>query len=69
MESRKLVDVINHPRSVVELYLSDDATQVIEVKCMSGNQVKEYCTPVEHFLKRKEVPRRLKNKLALALVR
>ncbi len=63
----KLVEVINNSRSVIELYLSDDCTQVREVKCLSDNRVKEYSYPIDVFFRKREVPRHLKNKVAIAM--
>lgn len=66
---KRLVEVINHPKSIVELYLSDDCSQVTEVKCLTENRVKEYSYPVDAFFKRTEVPREIKNKIAIAMTR
>ncbi len=66
---KRLVEVINHPKSVVELYLSDDCSQVTEVKCLPENRVKEYCYTTDDFFKRAGVPRSVKNKLAIAMSR
>lgn len=63
----KLIEVINNPRSVVELYLSDDCSSITEVKCLSDNRVKEYTYPVDSFFRRTGVSRELKNKIALAM--
>jgi hypothetical protein len=65
--NHKLIEVINHPRSVVELYLSQDGTQIIEVKCLTENRVKQYAYPIEAFFKRPGTSRQLKNKIALAM--
>ncbi len=64
----KLIAVTNHSRSVVELYLSQDCSQIIEVKCLSDNRVKEYTYPVETYFKRTGITKSLKNKIALAMV-
>ncbi|MFT4772595.1 MAG: hypothetical protein ACI9D1_002634, partial [Cryomorphaceae bacterium] len=38
----KLIETINTSKSVVELYLSDDGSKVIERKCLTENRCKEY---------------------------
>ncbi len=63
----KLIEVINNQRSVVELYLSKDCSQIIEVKCLTENRVKEYIYPVETYIKRTGITKSLKNKIALAM--
>lgn len=65
----KLVDVINESRSVIELYLNDDCSQITELKCLSGNQVKEYKYGIDDFFKRREFSRQVKNKVAIAMAR
>jgi hypothetical protein len=67
--TKKLVHVINHARSVSELYLSDDFTQVTEVKCLSDNRVKEYKYDIDDFFKRREISREVKNNVAIAMAK
>lgn len=66
---KRLVEVINNPRSIVELYLNDDCTQVTEIKCLTDNRVKEYKYPIDTFFAKTEIPREVKNKVAIAMTR
>jgi len=63
----KLVDTINNARSIVELYLSDDSSQVIERKCLTENRCKEYFYTLDQYLNKSGVSNELKNKIAIAL--
>lgn len=66
---KRLVDVINHSRSVVELYINADRTQITEVKCLADHKVKEYKYGIDDFFRRREIPKQTKNKVAIALSR
>jgi hypothetical protein len=63
----KLVDVINNEKSVVELYLSEDGSRVVERKCLTGNRCKEYSYSLDQYFSRSGVTRQLKNKIAIAM--
>ncbi|MCH2215599.1 MAG: hypothetical protein MK086_10540 [Flavobacteriales bacterium] len=63
----KLVDTINNERSIVELYLSDDGSEVIERKCLTENRCKEYSYPLNQYFSKSGVSRALKNKIAIAM--
>ena len=63
----KLVDTINNERSIVELYLSDDGSQVIERKCLTENRCKEYSYSLDQYFSKSGVSRALKNKIAIAM--
>ena len=63
----KLVDTINNQRSIVELYLSDDGSQVIERKCLTENRCKEYSYSLDQYFSKSGVSRALKNKIAIAM--
>ncbi len=62
-----LIDVVNYQRSVVELYLSQDRTEIIEVKCLPENKVKESTYPVETYVHTGSASNRVKNKIKQAL--
>lgn len=64
---RKLVEVINYPKSICELYLSEDCAQITEVKMLPDNRVKEYQYSVEEFFRSHGASRRIKNKMAIAM--
>ncbi len=64
---KKLIEVVNHPKSVVELYLSDDCAVITEVKCLPDNRTKEYNYSVDSYLRKSGISRQLKNKIALAM--
>lgn len=61
--------MINKPQSIVELYLDEDCTQVTEVKCLTENRVKEYNYSIDTFFAKTEIPREVKNKVAIAMTR
>jgi len=63
----KLVDVINNEKSIVELYLSEDGTQIVERKCLTENRCKEYTYSLDGYFSRSGVSRELKNKIAIAM--
>ncbi|HKK39024.1 MAG TPA: hypothetical protein VJ949_06380 [Cryomorphaceae bacterium] len=63
----KLVDTINNEKSVVELYLSDDGSQVIERKCLTENRCKEYSYSLDQYFSNPGVTRTTKNKIAIAM--
>lgn len=63
----KLVDTINNPKSIVELYISEDGTKVIERKCLTENRCKEYSYTLDQYFSRTGVSRSLKNKIAIAI--
>ena len=63
----KLVDTINNERSIVELYLSDDGSHVIERKCLTENRCKEYSYSLDQYFSKSGVSRALKNKIAIAM--
>lgn len=66
---KRLVEVINNPLSIVEIYLDEQCTEVTEIKCLTDNRVKEYKYPIDTFFARTEVPREVKNKVAIAMTR
>jgi len=63
----KLVDTINNEKSIVELYLSDDGSKVIERKCLTENRCKEYSYSLDQYFSKTGVSRTLKNKIAIAM--
>lgn len=63
----KLVDTINNPKSIVELYLSDDGSQIIERKCLTENRCKDYTYSLDEYFNKSGVSRTLKNKIAIAM--
>jgi hypothetical protein len=63
----KLVETINNPRSIVELYISEDGSKVIERKCLTENRCKEYSYTLDQFFSKSGVSRTLKNKIAIAM--
>jgi len=63
----KLIETINTSKSVVELYLSDDGSQVIERKCLTENRCKEYTYSLDQYFNKSGVSRTLKNKIAIAM--
>ena len=63
----KLVDTINNEKSVVELYLSDDGSKVIERKCLTENRCKEYSYSLDQYFNNPAVTRTMKNKIAIAM--
>jgi hypothetical protein len=63
----KLVDTINNQRSIVELYLSEDGSKVIERKCLTENRCKEYTYSLDQYFNNPGVTREMKNKIAIAM--
>ncbi|MFT5596558.1 MAG: hypothetical protein ACJAZC_001448 [Cryomorphaceae bacterium] len=63
----KLIETINTSKSVVELYLSDDGSKVIERKCLTENRCKEYTYSLDQYFNKSGVSRTLKNKIAIAM--
>ena len=63
----KLVETINNPKSIVELYISEDGSKVIERKCLTENRCKEYSYTLDQYFNRTGVSRSLKNKIAIAM--
>jgi hypothetical protein len=63
----KLIEVINHPKSVVELYLTEDGMHIKEVKCLTGNRCKEYTYTIDQYFSQSGISKALKNKIAIAM--
>lgn len=63
----KLVEVINNQRSIVELYLSEDGSEIVERKCLTENRCKEYKYSLDQYFNKSGVSRELKNKIAVAM--
>ncbi|MFT6998982.1 MAG: hypothetical protein ACJAQ4_002745 [Cryomorphaceae bacterium] len=63
----KLVNTTNTSKSVVELYLSDDGSKVIERKCLTENRCKDYTYSLDEYFNKSGVSRNLKNKIAIAM--
>jgi hypothetical protein len=63
----KLVNTTNTSKSVVELYLSDDGSKVIERKCLTENRCKDYTYSLDEYFNKSGVSRTLKNKIAIAM--
>tara|TARA_R110000782_G_scaffold98312_2_gene183626 strand:+ start:695 stop:904 length:210 start_codon:yes stop_codon:yes gene_type:complete len=54
-EKKRLILTKHYTNSVIEVYLSEDETNVYQIKCLTHNRCKKYTFTVDSYIEKKMI--------------